>query len=218
LERFIRSCEREWLWRESEACESRGRFEEAFRRTREMLELDPGDAEASARLMALGDRINAPEGAAASPAGDAIPSKTWRMAVVAGGIAVLGILVGIWISGAKPPPREDMGRALAEKENSLIKKEVASGWNPQKADSLDAPPAKPYGTLILEGMPSGFSAWVNGKPQKAGKPLHLPEAIHAVEVRDASGRPVLRDSVRVSAGEPARFDFAREFSRAAPGR
>lgn len=71
------------------------------------------------------------------------------------------------------------------------------------------PALRPYGVLIVKGVPKDYRVLVNRVRYPAGGEIHLPASRHLIEVQDAGRRQVLRDSVAIGGGEPTVYDFSR---------
>jgi len=71
------------------------------------------------------------------------------------------------------------------------------------------PTLRPYGVLIVSGLPKNYRVLVNRVRYPAGGEIHLPAARHLLEIQDAASHPIIQDSVTVGGGEPTVFDFQR---------
>ena len=116
-----------------------------------------------------------------------------------------------------------MGQGLMEKELSLLSRE-SEGAVGKGAQARPAPayrpqgpvpcrvhrPAisRPYGVLVVSGLPEGYQVLVNRVQYPADGEIHLPASRHLLEIQDAARRRVRRDSVTVGGGEPTVYDFA----------
>jgi hypothetical protein len=77
------------------------------------------------------------------------------------------------------------------------------------SNSAHRPALRPYGVLIVKGVPKDYHLMVNRIRYPSGGEIHLPATRHLIEVKDAGDRSVLRDSVAIGGGEPTVYDFAR---------
>lgn len=228
LEAVIRVEQRAWLWAMVRASESTGKIEDAFARLRELLESDPGDAEVQSKFQELGERMNGAGETSPSPGGpaaDASQSRVredgWngsfanarlRFLAIAAGVAFAAI-TGSFFYFQDRHDSGELGRDLAEREMDLLSKENESGGLAVPAGSrLQAPRRpvlRPYGVLIVTGIPKDYRVLVNRVRYPAGGEIHLPASRHLIEVQDAGRREVLRDSVAIGGGEPTVYDFSR---------
>lgn len=211
LEAVIRAEQRAWLWTMVRVAEASGEFDQAFQRLRELLESDPGDAEVQAKFRDLGVLMNAtPDPAAAAPgnAPGRARSGVAAMRMAAAVAALLAVSVGAFFYLESRPAFDDAGRELREREMTLLSKENEPG--PElKADLGRRPALKPYGVLIVTGVPENYQVLVNKVRYRPGGEIHLPAARHLIEIQDPGSRSVLRDSVAVEGGEPTVYDFSR---------
>lgn len=214
LEAVIRAEQKAWLWALVKASEGAGEVEGAFARLRELLEADPGNADVQAKFREIGMRLN-DSGAEPPPA----QSRGWswrgrrpgesrdRFLAVAALVAVIAVAGGFFYLGDRSG-FDDLGRELVEREMDLLSKETDSV-------PVSEPPAKrrpalrPYGVLVVTGIPKEYRLLVNRVRYPAGGEIHLPANRHLIEVEDAGSRKVLRDSVAVGGGEPTVYDFTR---------
>ncbi|HLP43195.1 MAG TPA: serine/threonine-protein kinase [Fibrobacteria bacterium] len=218
LEAAVRREQRAWLWSLADSLEEENRHEEAFARLKEILELDPADAEAQERLQDLVMLMNeAPPEGNLAVAGD---GRRRRNRALAGVVSILLLAAGMlaaWIFYIRRVPEaEEMGRGLMERELIILSSENQAA--PAVLGRVEArlsarPPVRPYGVLIVTGIPKGYQVLVNRVRYPAHGEIHLPASRHLVEIQDAGRRSVLRDSVTVGGGEPTVFEYAR---RAAP--
>ncbi|MBW8887880.1 MAG: serine/threonine protein kinase [Fibrobacteres bacterium] len=208
LEAVIRAEQRAWLWTMVRVAEASGEFDQAFQRLRELLEADPGDEEVQAKFRDLGVLMNSAPDTSATPVvparqAAAVPAK---IRFITAGFALLAVSTGAFFYLESRPAFDDAGRELREREMSLISKE-----NDAKAPSAAArrPALRPYGVLIVTGVPDNYRVLVNKVRYRQGGEIHLPASRHLIEIRDAGNRDVLRDSVAVEGGEPTVYDFSR---------
>jgi hypothetical protein len=211
LEAVIRAEQRAWLWTMVRVAEASGEFDQAFQRLRELLESDPGDAEVQAKFRDLGVLMNeAPESAGTpAPSGSARsrPSGA-RLGMAAAVAALLAVSMGAFFYLESRPVFDDAGRELLEREMSLLSKENEPG--PElKAAPGHRPALKPFGVLIVTGVPENYQVLVNKVRYRSGGEIHLPASRHLIEIQDPGSRSVLRDSVAVEGGEPTVYDFSR---------
>lgn len=214
LEAAVVREQRAWLWSLATAMEEDGRTEEAFARLKELLNIDPGDLLAQAKLQDLGMRLN-----------DAVPEKpvslgrrranTWVVASAVPVITLLAGLMGAWIFYIqRAPEAEEMGLGLMEKELSILSKENEERYaQASPASTLlgeSKPSIRPYGVLVINGLPKGYQVLVNRIHYPSDGEIHLPANRHLLEIQDDRRRPVLRDSITVGGGEPTVFEFARK--------
>ena len=89
---------------------------------------------------------------------------------------------------------------------SLLSQEIDA--KPQSVSGR-RPALRPYGVLIVTGVPDNYRVLVNKVRYRQGGEIHLPASRHLIEIRDAGDRDVLRDSVAVEGGEPTVYDFSR---------
>jgi tRNA A-37 threonylcarbamoyl transferase component Bud32 len=208
LEAVIRAEQRAWLWTMVRVAEASGEFDQAFQRLRELLEADPGDEEVQAKFRDLGVLMNAaPEPQASPPAPprrDASGAGKFRMITAV--LVVLAASVGAFFYLESRPAFDDAGRDLREREMTLLSKENEP--KPQPA-SARRPALRPYGVLIVTGVPENYRVLVNKVRYRPGGEIHLPASRHLIEIQDAGSRAVLRDSVAVEGGEPTVYDFSR---------
>jgi tRNA A-37 threonylcarbamoyl transferase component Bud32 len=227
LEAAVARERRAWLLALSEALERDGRLEESFARLKELLELDPMDAVAQARLQELGMRLN--ESAAGADQGpgpaETIGEKRRALWTATGLVPLLmgaaALLAGwiFYIQGASEA--EEMGKGLMEKEMSILSREIEdreafAAPSPAVRAAQDAssrPAARPYGVLVVTGLPEDYQVLVNRVRYPAEGEIHLPASRYLLEIQDAGRRPVLRDSVTVGGGEPTVYEYA---GKAAP--
>jgi tetratricopeptide (TPR) repeat protein len=208
LEAVIRAEQRAWLWTMVRVAEASGEFDQAFQRLRELLEADPGDEEVQAKFRDLGVLMNAaPETPAPSPA----PARRTgtgmgRLRLITAVSAVLAVSAGAFFYLESRPAFDDAGRELREREMNLLSKE--NDPKPQPA-SARRPVLRPYGVLIVTGVPENYRVLVNKVRYRPGGEIHLPASRHLIEIQDAGSRPVLRESVAVDGGEPTVYDFSR---------
>ena len=96
---------------------------------------------------------------------------------------------------------------------SLLSKENEAGGQAFPAGGRRPAPRRPalrpYGVLIVTGIPKDYRVLVNRVRYPAGGEIHLPASRHLIEVQDAGLREVLRDSVAIGGGEPTVYDFSR---------
>jgi hypothetical protein len=231
LEAVIRGEQKAWLWALVRASEGTGRIEEAFARLRELLEADPGDAEVQAKFQELGEKMNfapetpqsplAPAASAASAASSASSAiSRWsgrsrtafadarlRFLALAAMVAFMALTVSFFYLDGRPD-FNDLGRDLVEREMNLLSKENEAGARPIAAGAR-RPALRPYGVLIVTGLPKDYRVFVNRVRYPGGGEIHLPASRHLIEVQDAGRRSVLRDSVAIGGGEPTVYDFSR---------
>jgi hypothetical protein len=221
LEAVIRGEQKAWLWALVRASEGTGRIEEAFARLRELLEADPGNAEAQAKFQELGGKMNfAPETPPSPQAAPAAPLSQWsgrsrsafadarlRFLGLAAMVAFMGLTVAFFYLDGRSD-FNDLGRDLVEREMNLLSKENEAGGGPIAAGAR-RPALRPYGVLIVTGLPKDYRVLVNRIRYPGGGEIHLPASRHLIEVQDAGRRPVLRDSVAIGGGEPTVYDFSR---------
>lgn len=228
LEAVIRGEQRAWLWALVRASESTGRIEEAFARLRELLESDPGDAEVQSKFRELGELMNgaqetspSPQGAQADVSSVRVRKYGWtgsfararlRFLAIAAGVAFAAI-TGSFFYFQDRHDAGEFGRDLAEREMDLLSKENAADGQASPAGGLRPAPRRPamrpYGVLIVTGIPKDYRVLVNRVRYPAGGEIHLPASRHLIEVQDAGHREVLRDSVAIGGGEPTVYDFSR---------
>ncbi|MDB5047999.1 MAG: putative serine/threonine protein kinase [Fibrobacteres bacterium] len=216
LEAVIRREQKAWLWAMVRASEGTGEIEEAFARLRELLEADPENPEVQAKFQELGVRLNdAPETAPPPKP----PERRWsgRLVDSSGGrtrfLALVASVVFVAAAGGffylEGRPRfDDLGRDLMEREMSLLSQENDSGGKPAPAGT-HRPALRPYGVLIVTGVPKDYRLMINRVRYPVGGEIHLPASRHLIEVKDAGNHPVLRDSVAIGGGEPTVYDFTR---------
>lgn len=228
LEAVIRVEQRAWLWAMVRASESTGKIEDAFARLRELLESDPGDAEVQCKFQELGERMNGEQETSPSPQaapGDASRARVradgWtgsfakarlRFLALAAGVAFAAI-TGSFFYFQDRHDSAEVGRDLAEREMDLLSKENEAG-DPSVPTGVGRPASRrpalrPYGVLIVTGIPKDYRVLVNRVRYPAGGEIHLPASRHLIEVQDAGRRQVLRDSVAIGGGEPTVYDFSR---------
>jgi hypothetical protein len=215
LEAVIRAEQRAWLWTMVRVAEASGEFDQAFQRLRELLESDPGDAEVQAKFRDLGVLLNAAPDAAAPTSSAAAnrpraPGAALRLAAAAA--ALLAVSVGAFFYLESRPGFDDAGRELREREMTLLSKENEPGPEPKAAPGR-RPALKPYGVLIVTGVPENYQVLVNKVRYRSGGEIHLPAARHLIEIQDPGSRSVLRDSVAVEGGEPTVYDFSRRAAK-----
>ncbi|MEO6094683.1 MAG: serine/threonine-protein kinase [Fibrobacteria bacterium] len=227
LEAVIRGEQKAWLWALVRASEGTGRIEEAFARLRELLEADPANAEVQAKFQELGEKMNfAPETAPSSqadPAAAPSPISRWssrsrssfadarlRLLGLAAIMAFMCMTVAFFYFDGRPD-FNDLGRDLVEREMKLLSKENEPGGRPIAAGAR-RPALRPYGVLIVTGLPKDYHVMVNRVLYPGGREIHLPASRHLIEVQDAGRRPVLRDSVTIG-GEPTVYDFSRRVDK-----
>lgn len=213
LEEVIRREQKAWLWAMVRASEGTGEIEGAFARLRELLEADPENPEVQAKFQELGVRMNdAPETPASPP-----PERRWsgrrgefpagvrtKSLAVAASVLFVAVTGGfLYLEGR--PRVDDLGRDLMQREMSLLSKENDAGV----PSDGHRPALRPYGVLIVKGIPKDYSVLINRIRYPAGGEIHLPATRHLLEVTDARNHPVLRDSVAIGGGEPTVYDFTR---------
>ena len=227
LDTVIKREQRGWLWALVRASETSGQVEEAFARLRELLEANPDDVEAQAKFQELGMQLNdRPEPVPVRPISDAPPigfvdildasrpAQSWFhltavllfLAAVAGGIFYL----------QNRPKSGDMGRDLMEREMTQLSKEDETTGrinNDFSTTGSSKPSLRPYGVLVVSGVPKEYHVFVNRVPYPAGGEIHLPATRHLLEIRDAGSHSIIRDSVTVGGGEPTVFDFQRRVGK-----
>lgn len=222
LEAAVTRERRAWLWSLATAMELEGRIEEAFTRLKELLDVDPGDAQAQAKLVELGMVLNETPSAESPSLSRSRIRRPWA---VAGAVPILMLVAGLlsaWIFYIqRAPEAEEMGQGLMEKELSLLSKENESadsdrGVSPMGTASpaslvrsVPRPTTRPYGVLVVNGLPEGYQVLVNRVRYPASGEIHLPASRHLLEIQDARRRSVRQDSVTVGGGEPTVYDFAR---------
>jgi hypothetical protein len=122
---------------------------------------------------------------------------------------------------------EEMGKGLMEKEMNILSRESevddamaalpsTDPANPTGRSALhnsSRPASRPYGVLLVTGVPKDYRVLVNRVRFPADGEIHLPASRHLLEIQDAGRRPVLRDSVTVGGGEPTVYEYA---GKAAP--
>ena len=210
---------RAWLWSLATALELEGRIEEAFTRLKELLDVDPADAEAQAKLVELGMILNATP-ASESPSLAAGRVRRWTLAGAIPFLLLAAGLLGAWIFYIQRiPEAEEMGQGLMEKELSLLSRENGDAAGARGAGARGSvftvsgpapaprPSIRPYGVLVVNGLPQGYQVLVNRVRYPAGGEIHLPASRHLLEIQDAKRRSVRRDSVTVGGGEPTVYDF-----------
>jgi hypothetical protein len=221
LEAVIRGEQRAWLWAMVRASEATGKIEDAFARLRELLESDPGNAEVQSKFQELGERMNIAQETSPSP--PRLPADLSRphsarpngafakarlrflvLASLAAGVALSAAF--FYLQGRRGA--DDLGRDLVEREMDLLSKESEAGGRASPA-GYRRPALRPYGVLIVTGIPKDYRVLVNRVRYPAGGEIHLPASRHLIEVQDAGERPVLRDSVAIGGGEPTVYDFSR---------
>jgi tRNA A-37 threonylcarbamoyl transferase component Bud32 len=213
----VRRERRDWLWSLAAAQEQAGGLEDAFARLKELLEVEPDDPEAREKLQALGNRLNQiPSSRPASLASSR--SRPWALAGAIPFLLLCAGLLGAWIFYIqRAPEAEEMGQGLMEKEMNLLSRESEA---PRESAGPKAAPAsrvlatprptiRPYGVLVINGLPEGYQVLVNRVRYPAGGEIHLPASRHLLEIQDAGRNPVTRDSVTVGGGEPTVYDYAR---------
>ena len=213
LEAFIRAEQRAWLWTMVRVSEASGEFDQAFSRLRELLESDPGDEAVQAKFHDLGVLMNAAPETPVSPPSPTRPGRRTRplggakvrFSAIAASV-ILAVAGGVFFYLESGPALEDAGRDLREREMTLLSKENEPGPKPASARR---PALRPYGVLIVTGVPKDYRLLVNRVRYRPGGEIHLPASRHLLEVQDAGSRSVLRDSVAVGGGEPTVYDFAR---------
>ncbi len=214
LEAVIRAEQRAWLWTMVRVSEASGEFDQAFSRLRELLEADPGDEAVQAKFHDLGVLMNATPETSASPPAQARPGRRPRPPGATAKVRFFAIAVSLLLAVAggvffyleSRPAFEDAGRDLREREMDLLSKENEPGPRPV---SGRRPALRPYGVLIVTGLPKDYRLLVNRVRYRPGGEIHLPASRHLLEVQDAGNHSVLRDSVAVGGGEPTVYDFAR---------
>jgi tRNA A-37 threonylcarbamoyl transferase component Bud32 len=186
-----------WLWTLVKASEAAGRWEDAFARLRELLESDPEDAAAQAKFTELGMRVNDAEEGTDSRA----RPRTFgvRQAAAAGLILAAALASFIYIHNRSG---DDLGNDLMEREMNLLSHEN------ETATPLTKPVSRPYGVLIVEGLPKEYRVVVNSGRYPGEGEIHLPASRYLLEIEDGGSRPVLRDSVTVGGGEPTVYRYA----------
>jgi len=221
LEAVIRSEQKAWLWAMVRASEGTGKIEDAFARLRELLESDPADAEVQAKFQELGERMNIASETSPSPADEAgapprrrggrakaaFANARLRFLAIAASAAFVAI-TGAFFYFEGRPDFNDLGRDLVEREMTLLSKENEAGAKAAPAGAR-RPALRPYGVLIVTGIPKDYRVLVNRVRYPVGGEIHLPASRHLLEVQDAGNRPVLRDSVAIGGGEPTVYDFSR---------
>ncbi len=228
LEAVIRGEQRAWLWAMVRASESTGKIDDAFARLRELLESDPGDAEVQSKFQELGERMNgagetspSPPGPSADASRTRVGENGWngsfakarlRFLAIAAGV-VFAAITGSFFYFQDRHDSGELGRDLAEREMDLLSKENESGGLAVPAGGRRPAPRRPvlrpYGVLIVTGIPKDYRVLVNRVRYPAGGEIHLPASRHLIEVQDAGRREVLRDSVAIGGGEPTVYDFSR---------
>lgn len=216
LEAAVRRERRAWLWSLASTLELDGKLEEAFTHLKELLEVDPDDKQAQERLQELGKILNQTP-SSQSPALAASRSRPWALAGVVPFLLLCAGLIGAWIFYIqRVPEAEEMGQGLMEKELNLLSREseaprdTAGHASPaSRLLSTPRPTIRPYGVLVVNGLPEGYQVLVNRVRYPAGGEIHLPASRHLLEIQDARRNPVTRDSVTVGGGEPTVYDFAR---------
>lgn len=206
LEAVIRAEQRAWLWTMVRVAEASGEFDQAFQRLRELLEADPGDEEVQAKFRDLGVLMNAAPETPASPPAPGRSAAGTKLRLAAAASAVLAVSVGAFFYLESRPAFDDAGRELREREMKLLSRESEDKPQPPSARR---PALRPYGVLIVTGVPENYRVLVNKVRYRAGGEIHLPASRHLIEILDAGDRPVARDSVAVEGGEPTVYDFAR---------
>ena len=212
LEAVIREEQRAWLWTMVRVSEASGEFDQAFSRLRELLEADPGNEEVQSKFRDLGVLMNAAPETPPSPPLRTRPGRNprpggarLRFLVIAASV-LLAVAGGAFFYLESRPGFDDVGRELREREMTLLSKESEPETLPSKARR---PALRPYGVLIVTGLPKDYRLLVNRVRYTPGGEIHLPASRHLLEVQDAGRRSVLRDSVAVGGGEPTVYDFAR---------
>ena len=213
LEAVIRAEQRAWLWTMVRVSEASGEFDQAFQRLRELLEADPGDEEVQAKFRDLGVLMNsAPETQAFPSAAPErrIASMAFKVRLAVAVAVLLAVSAGAFFYLESRPAFDDAGRELREREMSLLSKEDEP--KPQAATAR-RPALRPYGVLIVTGVPENYRVLVNKVRYRPGGEIHLPASRHLLEIQDAGSRAVLRDSVAVEGGEPTVYDFSRRAAK-----
>lgn len=217
LEAAVRRERRAWLWSLASALEQDGNLEEAFTRLKELLEVDPDDQAAQEKLREMGRLLNQIP-SSRSPALAAARSRPWSPAGVVPFLLIVAGLLGAGIFYLqRAPEAEEMGLGLMEKELSLLSLEnetprESAGRQaapPSRFLSTPRPAIRPYGVLVVNGLPEGYQVLVNRVRYPAGGEIHLPASRHLLEIEDAGRNPVARDSVTVGGGEPTVYDYLR---------
>lgn len=214
LEAVIRAEQKAWLWALVKSSEGTGEVEGAFARLRELLEADPGNPDVQAKFREIGMRLN-DSGSAPRPAprrgwpwrGRNPPKARGRFIATAVSAAVIAVAVGFFYLGDRPG-FDDLGRDLVEREMELLSKETDSFPIPVQPANRK-PVLRPYGVLVVTGVPKDYRLLVNRVHYPTSGEIHLPANRHLIEVEDAGNRKVLRDSVAVGGGEPTVYDFTR---------
>jgi hypothetical protein len=221
LEAVIRKEQKAWLWAMVRASEGTGKIEDAFARLRELLEADPENAEVQTKFQELGERMNFAQETSPSPPADGAPplrrragrpegafaNARLRFTAIAA-MAAFSAITGAFFYFEGRQDFNDLGRDLVEREMNLLSKENDAGGKAVPAGAR-RPALRPYGVLIVTGMPKDYRVVVNRVRYPAGGEIHLPASRHLIVVEDGGRRPVLRDSVAVGGGEPTVYDFSR---------
>ncbi|MDB5049367.1 MAG: hypothetical protein JWO30_2438, partial [Fibrobacteres bacterium] len=134
-----------------------------------------------------------------------------RFLVIAASVVFVAVTGGFFYLEGRPHV-DDLGRDLMEREMNILSKEndtvtksaVAATHAPNHRPAL-----RPYGVLIVTGVPKDYRVMVNRVRYPVGGEIHLPASRHLLEVQDAGNHSVLRDSVAIGGGEPTVYDFTR---------
>lgn len=232
-----------WLWTMVNASEAGGRIDEAYSRLLELLEIDPENAEAQAKLQGLSLKINEETEAQIQPttfpndfpkphkssdsllvphsgfiAEHTVNGKTFfqKLALVTAVMVVIGASVSTFFYIRDQSRTRELGRDLLEREMSQLSKDNESSSQMMASSALGnahKPSLQPYGILRIYGLPKDYRVWVDGVRNSGGGEIHLLVARHFVEIRDANDHPVMSDSINVGGGEPAIFDFQRRVGK-----
>ncbi len=231
LQTVIQKEQRTWLWAMVSASESTGKVDDAFARLRELLEADPEDPVAQAKFQELGMRLNdeiessltdtrqssQPDLNIRPAEGQTSYSRSWsgivgspsrkKFATLA--LMSAAVLVAAWVytQRSRPQPSE-LSRDLAERELKLLSQEDEASAQAPPPQSRK-PGLRPYGVLIMTGLPKDFRVLVNRVQYPTSGEIHLPAGKHLLEIQDPRSRPIWRDSVSVEGGEPTVYDFPR---------
>lgn len=204
LEAVIRAEQRAWLWTMVRVAEASGEFDQAFARLKELLESDPGDEEVQAKFRDLGVIMNsAPETPDLPPAP---PARALRYRWPAAALGLLAVCGGAFFYLESRPALVEAGRELREREMNLLSEESEPKPAPAEARR---PALRPYGVLIVTGVPDDYRILIDNSDYRRGGEIHLPASRHRIEILDARRRAVFRDTIAVEGGEPTIFDFAR---------
>lgn len=212
LQPYLLRDHRQWLWSEVVRARQEGRIEAAFALAKELLELIPEDEEAQAALMELGTRLNerVDTRSLAETQGKGIFPARHKM-VIAMSVLSLVFIVTLYRSISHVGYVEDLGQSLMERQSEQLKNDPDGlGTESARQAANLGPTSRAYGVLVVEGLPRGYTYWVNGSEYRTRKPIQLPEDRYMLEIRDNRKRHVMSDSIAVVPGEPTVFQFEKE--------